>query len=140
MASSVRVVGGNRSPVTGGAKAFSTKSFWRGSTADRSVDSCRELWMYAVDVWSRRSIVHIDLVHPGLYDAEVALTTTSFAVLGLLSIAPMSGYDLHQAVDRSVRHIWPISKSQVYAELARLVPLGLIAGTDVAQARLPDER
>jgi len=70
----------------------------------------------------------------------VALTTTSYAVLGLLSIAPMSGYDLHQAVDRSVRHIWPISKSQVYAELARLEPLGLIAGTDVPQERLPDKR
>jgi DNA-binding PadR family transcriptional regulator len=70
----------------------------------------------------------------------VALTTTSHAVLGLLSIAPMSGYDLHQAVDRSVRHLWPISKSQVYAELARLEPLGLIRGTDVPQERLPDKR
>lgn len=68
------------------------------------------------------------------------LSTTSCAVLGLLSIAPMSGYDLHQAVDRSVRHLWPISKSQVYAELARLEPLGLIAGTDVPQERLPDKR
>jgi DNA-binding PadR family transcriptional regulator len=52
----------------------------------------------------------------------------------------MSGYDLHQAVDRSVRHMWPISKSQVYSELARLEPLGLIAGTDVPQERLPDKR
>ena len=68
------------------------------------------------------------------------LTTTSYAILGLLSIAPMSGYDLHQAVDRSIRHMWPISKSQVYAELARLEPLGLIAGTDVPQERLPDKR
>jgi PadR family transcriptional regulator AphA len=71
---------------------------------------------------------------------RMPLTTTSCAVLGLLSIAPMSGYDLHQAVDRSVRHLWPISKSQVYAELARLEPLGLIAGTDVPQERLPDKR
>ncbi len=70
----------------------------------------------------------------------MALTTTSHAILGLLSIAPMSGYDLHQAVDRSIRHMWPISKSQVYAELARLEPLGLIAGTDVPQERLPDKR
>lgn len=70
----------------------------------------------------------------------MALTTTSYAVLGLLSIAPMSGYDLHQAVDRSVRHLWPISKSHVYAELARLEPLGLIAATDVPQERLPDKR
>src|SRR5947209_9002346 len=90
--------------------------------------------------WVTPYIVHIDLVHAGLYDAAVALTTTSYAVLGLLSIAPMSGYDLHQAVDRSVRHLWPVSKSQVYAELARLEPLGLIRGTDVPQERLPDKR
>jgi DNA-binding PadR family transcriptional regulator len=70
----------------------------------------------------------------------VRLTVNSHAILGLLSIAPMSGYDLHQAVDRSVRHMWPISKSQVYAELARLEPLGLITGTDVPQERLPDKR
>src|SRR5207245_7840449 len=57
-----------------------------------------------------------------------------------VAIAPMSGYDLHQAVDRSVRHMWPISKSQVYAELARLEPLGLVGGTDVPQERLPDKR
>jgi DNA-binding PadR family transcriptional regulator len=68
------------------------------------------------------------------------LTVNSYAILGLLSIAPMSGYDLHQAVYRSVRHMWPISKSQVYAELARLEPLGLISGADVPQERLPDKR
>jgi DNA-binding PadR family transcriptional regulator len=68
------------------------------------------------------------------------LTTTSFALLGLLSISPMSGYDLHQAVSRSIAHFWPISKTQVYAELARLEPLGLVDGTDVPQERLPDKR
>jgi PadR family transcriptional regulator, regulatory protein AphA len=52
----------------------------------------------------------------------------------------MSGYDLFQAVDRSVSRFWPISKSQVYAELARLEPAGLIDGTDVPQERLPDKR
>jgi PadR family transcriptional regulator, regulatory protein AphA len=68
------------------------------------------------------------------------LTTTSHAILGLLSIAPMSGYDLFQAVERSVGRFWPISKSQVYAELTRLEPRGLIQGTDVPQERLPDKR
>ncbi len=71
---------------------------------------------------------------------KIRLTVTSHAILGLLSIVPMSGYDLFQAVDRSVSRFWPISKSQVYAELARLEPLGLIEGTDVPQERLPDKR
>lgn len=68
------------------------------------------------------------------------LTSTSYALLGLLSISPMSGYDLHRGVSRSIAHFWPISKTQVYAELARLEPLGLIEGTDVPQERLPDKR
>lgn len=68
------------------------------------------------------------------------LSTTSHAILGLLSIAPMSGYDLHQAVEGSVSHFWPISKSQVYAELARLETQGLIEGTEVPQERFPDKR
>jgi PadR family transcriptional regulator, regulatory protein AphA len=66
--------------------------------------------------------------------------TTSHAILGLLSLTPMSGYDLFQAADRSVSRFWPISKSQVYAELARLEAVGLIDGTDVPQERLPDKR
>ena len=68
------------------------------------------------------------------------LTTSSRAILGLLSLAPMSGYDLFQAVERSVGRFWSISKSQVYSELARLEPLGLIQGADVPQERLPDKR
>jgi PadR family transcriptional regulator, regulatory protein AphA len=68
------------------------------------------------------------------------LSDTSHAILGLLSIAPMSGYDLFGAVDRSVSRFWPISKSQVYSELAKLEPAGLIEGVDVAQDRLPDKR
>lgn len=67
-------------------------------------------------------------------------STTSEAILGLLSITPMSGYDLAHAAERSVGRFWPISKSQVYAELARLEPLGLVQGTEVAQDRRPDKR
>lgn len=69
-----------------------------------------------------------------------ALPTTSHAVLGLLSLAPMSGYDLVQAADRSIANFWPISKSQVYAELGRLEELGLLRGVDIEQEKLPDKR
>ena len=68
------------------------------------------------------------------------MTPTSQAILGLLSIVPMSGYDLAQAAERSVGRFWPVSKSQVYAELARLEPQGLVRGTEIAQDRRPDKR
>lgn len=74
-------------------------------------------------------------------DDPPRLPTTSYAVLGLLAISsPMSGYDLAQAVERSVANFWPISRSQVYGELTRLESLGLITGTDIAQTRVPDKR
>lgn len=56
------------------------------------------------------------------------LPTSSYAVLGLLSFARMSGYDLAAVAQRSVAQVWPISKTQIYAELRRLADAGLIAG------------
>ncbi|MEX2395310.1 MAG: PadR family transcriptional regulator, partial [Actinomycetota bacterium] len=73
-------------------------------------------------------------------DMEVRLPATAYAVLGMLSLAPVSGYELTQNVDRTIAHFWTISKSQVYSELQRLEELGLVAGTDVTQERLPDKR
>jgi len=58
----------------------------------------------------------------------VRLTTTSYAILGLLSFARMSGYDLAAVSQRSIANFWPVSKTQVYAELRRLAEAGLAAG------------
>src|SRR3954471_14941092 len=60
--------------------------------------------------------------------ATPKLTTTSYAILGLLSFARMSGYDLAAVSQRSIAHFWPVSKTQVYAELRRLAEAGLAAG------------
>src|SRR5260370_42312219 len=68
------------------------------------------------------------------------LSTTSHAVMALLSFAPMSGYQLARAADRSISRFWPISKPQVYAELQRLETVDLVEATEVAQDKLPDKR
>jgi DNA-binding PadR family transcriptional regulator len=60
--------------------------------------------------------------------------------MALLSFAPMSGYELARAADRSISRFWPISKPQVYSELQRLEALGLLEATDVVQDKLPDKR
>lgn len=66
--------------------------------------------------------------------------TSTYAVLGLLSFAPMSGYQTARAVERTISYFWPISKTHVYSELARLEELGWVEGDDVRQERLPDKR
>jgi PadR family transcriptional regulator, regulatory protein AphA len=53
------------------------------------------------------------------------LTTTSYAVLGLLAIRPWSTYELTQQMDRSLGRIWPRATSKLYEEPKKLVVLGL---------------
>jgi DNA-binding PadR family transcriptional regulator len=52
------------------------------------------------------------------------LTTTSFAILGLLALRPWRSYDLAKQARRSLRHIWPRAESNLYAEAKRLVAGG----------------
>jgi DNA-binding PadR family transcriptional regulator len=52
------------------------------------------------------------------------LTTTSYAILGLLSLQDWSTYELAQQMARSMRIWWPRAESRVYEEPKRLVRLG----------------
>lgn len=58
------------------------------------------------------------------------LTTTSYAILGLLNLRPWSGYELTQQAARSMRYVWPKSESHLYAEQKRLVELGVATVRD----------
>src|SRR5918999_158925 len=69
-----------------------------------------------------------------------ALRTTSYAVLGLLAIRPMSGYELTAFAAMSVGHFWPMHRSLIYRELGSLERAAYVAGTDVVQQRVPDKR
>jgi DNA-binding PadR family transcriptional regulator len=50
-----------------------------------------------------------------------------YAVLGALTIAPMSGYDLRTFFDQSVSFFWNESYGQIYPILKQLTAEGLIA-------------
>jgi DNA-binding PadR family transcriptional regulator len=58
--------------------------------------------------------------------ADRQLTTTSYAILGLLAVRPWSMYALAKQLRRSLRHIWPRAESNVYAEPKRLMAAGLV--------------
>jgi DNA-binding PadR family transcriptional regulator len=57
-------------------------------------------------------------------------TAVTPVVLGLLSLAPRSGYDIKTVVDRSTRFFWAASYGQIYPELRRLEAAGLVDGED----------
>ncbi|WP_194762983.1 PadR family transcriptional regulator [Microbacterium sp. UFMG61] len=62
------------------------------------------------------------------------------AVLGLLDIAPQSGYDLGRAFDGSVAHFWNADQSQIYRTLDRLEADGAIETETIPQQGKPDRR
>lgn len=60
------------------------------------------------------------------------MTTTSFAVLGLLCLQPWSAYELTQQMSRSLRFLWPRAESGIYREPQKLVDLGYATANEVA--------
>lgn len=52
-----------------------------------------------------------------------------YAVLGLLSEHPGSGYDLLKSFRNSLANVWPATQSQLYGELGRLTDAGLVTVT-----------
>lgn len=66
-----------------------------------------------------------------------SLTTTSYAILGLLALRDWSTYELAQQMSRSMRLWWPRAESRVYEEPKRLVRLGLATARDEAVGSRP---
>jgi DNA-binding PadR family transcriptional regulator len=63
-----------------------------------------------------------------------------YAILGFLSVQPMSGYDLKKAFDGSVGHFWTADQAQIYRTLTRLTDDGLVETSRIAQEGKPDRK
>src|SRR5262245_60126387 len=62
--------------------------------------------------------------------SDPTLTTTTYAILGLLAVKSWTTHDLVQQVDRSLRRIWPRAQSRLYEEPKKLVAHGLARAED----------
>jgi DNA-binding PadR family transcriptional regulator len=76
----------------------------------------------------------------GLSRSEVAGVSLKHAVLGVLSMREMSGYDIKRHFDRAVHFVWNASDSQIYRELRGMERDGLIASRLVYQESKPNKR
>ncbi|MGH8972826.1 MAG: PadR family transcriptional regulator [Acidimicrobiia bacterium] len=63
------------------------------------------------------------------------LTTTSYAILGLLALRPWSAYELTKQVKRSLRFCWPRAETRLYQEPKNLVEHGLAQATVTTNGR-----
>lgn len=64
----------------------------------------------------------------------------SYAILGLLSEHPMTGYDLKLLFDKELNSFWPAQLSQIYRELSSLETKGLLKSKMQSQETRPDRR
>src|SRR3954469_18217402 len=58
------------------------------------------------------------------------MTTTSYAILGLLAVRPWTTHELVQQVDRSLRRFWPRAQSKLYEEPKKVVSHGSAPAAD----------
>ena len=63
------------------------------------------------------------------------LTTTSYAILGLLAVKSWTTHELVLQIDRSLRRIWPRAQSKLYEEPKKLVARGYARATDDSVGR-----
>ncbi len=52
--------------------------------------------------------------------------STDYAVLGMLTLRPMSGYEIRQTIGESIAYFWTESFGQIYPTLNRLTKEGLV--------------
>ena len=63
---------------------------------------------------------------------------SKYAVLGMLSICPMSGYDIKKRVEESISNFWSESYGQIYPILKKLVNEKSVTKTVERQSGKPD--
>lgn len=65
-------------------------------------------------------------------------TKSKYAILGMLSIEPMSGYDIKKEIQESISNFWTESYGQIYPVLKSLVAEKLVTKTVQKGAGKPD--
>jgi DNA-binding PadR family transcriptional regulator len=70
----------------------------------------------------------------------VAISQTDMAILGMLTVEPMSGYDMKRFCEKSLVHFWHESYGNLYPRLRRLAAAGLVAYRTAIRERAPNAK
>lgn len=65
------------------------------------------------------------------------LTTTSYAILGLLALKPWTTYELAQQMQRALGQFWPRAESKLYEEPKKLVAHGFARSSSEMVGKRP---
>ena len=86
----------------------------------KGIDECTLLELYLLGIMAKRSSSSMEVL------------------LGLLSVAPMSGYDLGQSIRASVGFFWNESYGQIYPNLKTLAAEGFVTSKTERQEGKPE--
>ena len=64
---------------------------------------------------------------------------TEFAILGMLTLEPMSGYDFRKAADQCLAFFWQESYGQIYPTLKKMYEKGYLSQSRVKSEGKPDK-
>jgi PadR family transcriptional regulator AphA len=73
-----------------------------------------------------------------MYLKDISRSKSRAALLGLLSIRPMSGYDIKDFISKGLSHFWNESYGNIYPGLRRLTEEGLVTRKTERGKGLPD--
>lgn len=68
------------------------------------------------------------------------MSASKYAILGMLTIEPMTGYDLKKLTETALVHFWHESYGNLYPRLKRLAAAGLVEVREEARAGGPDAK
>lgn len=68
------------------------------------------------------------------------INKSRYAILGILSYGPRSGYDIKKMTERSTHHFWAESYGHLYATLKTLEHEGLVTARHQEQRGKPDKK
>ncbi|MBW1707686.1 MAG: PadR family transcriptional regulator [Deltaproteobacteria bacterium] len=91
-------------------------------------------------IFSLTCLYLLDIYHLSIYLNERVMkeSKSKYAVMGILSIGPVSGYDIKKKFEKSLSYFWSESYGQIYPILKRLATEGLAIRSIQKQTGKPD--
>lgn len=65
-------------------------------------------------------------------------TTNAYALLGLLSLKPMTGYEMKKWVEKALAHFWKTSYGQIYPTMSKLEKYKLVESSNIESETGPN--
>jgi len=67
-------------------------------------------------------------------------STNAYALLGLLNIKPMTGYEMKKWVENALSHFWKTSYGQIYPTMSKFVEEGLVTVEEIEVDKGPKSK